>query len=145
MDLAVVAAARKRVAPSPAWSLLFAKAFSTVAASASGVSRAYLPFPWPRLWQADESVATIAVEREYHGEPAVFFGFIKAADKLPLSELAAVLNEWRIKPVEEVRAFYRQISRGPSAAPSAAVHVVLRFVVVRQTQGEALRQPSASA
>ena len=60
MNLAEVAAARQRVVPAPAWALLFAKAYSAVAAKRPELRRAYLPTPWPHLWQADESIAAMA-------------------------------------------------------------------------------------
>jgi hypothetical protein len=109
MNLAEVAAARKRLARPVAWALLFAKAFSAVAATRPELRRTYLPVPWPHLWEADESVASVAVERDYHGEPGVFFGFFRGAENQPLTELAAVLDEWKNRPVEEVPCFRRQI------------------------------------
>ena len=71
--------------------------------------RACLPRPWPHLWQADESVASIAIERDYHGEPGVFFGFIKAPEKLSLRDLSTQLEDWKNHPVEAIRPFRRQI------------------------------------
>lgn len=109
MNLAEVAEARKRLTPSPAWVLLFAKAFGAVAGKRPEFRRAYLPLPWPHLWQADENVASVAVEREYRGEFGVFFGFVKEPEKLALTELATMLDEWKTKPVEEIRPFRRQI------------------------------------
>jgi hypothetical protein len=109
MTLADVAAARAAVPRAPAWVLLLAKAYAAVAAARPVLRRAYLPAPWPHLWEADQSVASVAVERDYHGEPAVFFGFLKAPDTLPLAETAATLDEWKTKPVDEVRPFRRQV------------------------------------
>lgn len=102
MDLAPVLAARERVARPPAWSLLFAKALAIVAERRPELRRAYLPFPWPHLWECNESLASIAIERQYEGEPAVFFGLIKAADKKSLTELVATLDEWKTKPLDEL-------------------------------------------
>jgi hypothetical protein len=110
MDLSAVAAARKRLTRPPAWAVLFAKAFAAVAARRPELRRAYLPRPWPHLWQADESRAAVAVEREYRGESGVFFGFLRAPDKTPLADLTAALDEWKTKPVEEVRPFRRQLA-----------------------------------
>lgn len=109
MSLAGVAAARQRAAGAPAWALLFAKAYSAVAANRPELRRTYLPVPWPHLWEADESVASIAVEREFRGEPGVFFGFVRGAENRPLAELVALLAEWKAAPVEEVPAFRRQL------------------------------------
>jgi hypothetical protein len=109
MELAEVVVARKAMTRPPAWALLFAKAYSAVAARRPELRRTYLPTPWGHLWQADESVASVAVEREYHGEPGVFFGFFRAPDKTPLCELAAELDEWKTKPLDAVKPFHRQI------------------------------------
>jgi hypothetical protein len=102
MDLSSLVAARARLDRPPAWSLLLAKAFAVVAANRPELRRAYLPLPRPHLWQATESVASIAIERDYEGEPAVFFGLVKAPDMQPLAELTALLDEWKTKPLAEL-------------------------------------------
>jgi len=107
MDLSPLLAARKRVPRPPAWAVLFAKAFAIVAARRPELRRTYLPLPWPHLWESDESVASVAIERDFEGEPAVFFGMLWAPDKRPLSELAVKLDEWKTKPVWEVYRFRR--------------------------------------
>jgi hypothetical protein len=109
MGLGALAAARRRAVPSPAWAILFAKGFAKVAARRPEFRRTHIPLPWPHLWQADESVASVAVERQFEGEPTVFFGFLRAPDARPLSDLAAELEQWKTRPVEEVRPFARQI------------------------------------
>ena len=106
-DLAPLIVARKRLFNPPAWTLLFAKGFARVAARRPELRRTYLPLPWPHLWEADESLASIAVERDYRGEPAVFFGMIRSPDRQPLELMMAKLEEWRTKPVEEVYRFRR--------------------------------------
>jgi hypothetical protein len=115
--VAAVAAARRRLAHPPAWVLLFTKAYAIVAARRPELRRAYLPFPWPHLFQADESVASVAVEREYHGEPAVFFGHIRHPDRQPLRQLMAHLHRWRTHPVEHIRSFHRLIKYGRYPRP----------------------------
>jgi hypothetical protein len=107
MDVAAVRAAREHLERPPAWSLVLAKAFALVAANRPELRRAYLPLPRPHLWQADESIASVAFERDYGGEPAVFFGMLKAPDRRPLAELTAALEEWRTRPLEELRCCRR--------------------------------------
>jgi hypothetical protein len=103
MDLAALLAARSRLDRPPAWSLLLAKAFAVVARTRPELRRAYLPLPRPHFWEADESVAAVAFERDFGGEPAVFFGMLKAPDRQPLAETAARLREWKTKPLAELR------------------------------------------
>ena len=105
VHVAPVAAARKRLAEPPPWVLLFTKAYAMVAARRPELRRAYMPFPWPHLFQADESVATVAVERDYLGEPAVFFGSLRHPDRQSLPQLMQHLNRWRTHPVENIRSF----------------------------------------
>ncbi|HEV3439744.1 MAG TPA: 2-oxo acid dehydrogenase subunit E2, partial [Gemmata sp.] len=63
--------------------------------------------PWPHLWEAEESIAAVAVEREYCGEQGVFFGMLKASNRKPLAELTAKVHEWKTKPLDEISIFRR--------------------------------------
>ena len=105
MDLGAVVEARKKVSPAPNWTLLFAKAFARVAVE----RRAYMGFPWPHLYQCDDSVATIAIERAYNGEPMVMFAPFKNPQETPLAELARQLNDFKTKPIEEIDALHRTV------------------------------------
>jgi hypothetical protein len=89
-----------------------------VAARRPELRRTYLPLPWPHLWEAEESLASVAVEREYCGEPGVFFGQLRAPDKQPLSALTEKLNEWKTRPLTEISPFRRllRVSRLPLPA-----------------------------
>ena len=109
VSVAAVAAERGRFAHPPSWVLLFTKAYAAVSARRPDLRRAYLRFPRPHLFQFDASVATVAVEREYAGEPAVFFGHLRTPDRQPLPQLVRHLHDWRTKPVSEVRAFARMV------------------------------------
>jgi hypothetical protein len=107
VDLAPVVEVRKRLKHPPPWAVLFAKGFAIVAANRPDFRRAYLPLPWPHLWEAEQSIATIAVEREYRGETGVFFGMLKSPNEKPLAELAEKVYEWKTKPVHEIALFRR--------------------------------------
>ena len=115
INVSALATARRRIVNPPAWVLLFTKAYAIVAAHRPELRRAFMPFPWSHLFQADESVASVAVEREYRGEPAVFFGHIRHPDRQPLKQLMAHLHRWRTHPVEHIRSFSRliQITKYP--------------------------------
>lgn len=117
VNVAPVALARKLFPHPPSWVLLFTKAYAVVASRRPELRRAYMPFPWPHLFQADESVATVAVEREYKGEPAVFFGSIRHPDRQPIRQLMQHLVRWRTHPVENIRSFDRLIRYSKLPAP----------------------------
>jgi hypothetical protein len=117
MDLSPLVAARARLDRPPAWSLILAKAFAAVAARRPELRRAYVPLPRPRLWESDESIASIAIERDYGGESAVFFGLVKAPDRLPLADLAALLDDWKTKPLAELYYCRRMLFFGGLPLP----------------------------
>jgi hypothetical protein len=109
VDLSAVAAARERLTPRPSWALLFLKGYAAVAARRPELRRAYLPLPYPHLWEAEESVASVVVEREYRGEPGVFFAMARSPERATLPSLMAALREWKTRPVDEVRPFRRAL------------------------------------
>ncbi|QEL15700.1 hypothetical protein [Limnoglobus roseus] len=109
MDLGPVVAARKAVTPSPNWVLLFAKAFARVAADRPELRRAFMTFPWTHFYECDQSVAAIAVEREYAGEPMVLFALFRNPHETPLAELAGRLHEFKTKPLESLEPLHRTI------------------------------------
>jgi hypothetical protein len=115
MDLAAVAAVRRAAQPRPSWCAIFAKAFAIVAASQPELRRAYLPFPTPHLYEHPDNIASVAVERTWHGEDAVLFGYLRGPEKQGLLELDAHLRRWKEAPVESVGSFRRALrtSRWP--------------------------------
>jgi len=107
MRLAKVEAARKSVRHGPTWSALYVKAFAIVARNRPELRRAYMPFPTPHLFEAAENLASVSVARDFHGEPAVFFGTIRSPENRTLVDIASMLNSWRTEPVESVPTFRR--------------------------------------
>jgi hypothetical protein len=107
MHLEAVAAVRKAVKIS--WPLLFAKAFAVVAQRRPQLRRAYMHYPWPHLYESEESLASVALERDYHGETGVFFATIREPATQPLSRLQDTLNRWKTAPFESVSDFRRLI------------------------------------
>ena len=115
MDLGKVAAARSARLDRPSWAALFIKAYARVAVAIPELRRAYVKFPWPHLVEYPVSVASVAVERDYCGEPAVFIGRVKKPDALGLDKLTALLRHWKEVPIEECKDFRRalRLSRYP--------------------------------
>ncbi len=109
MGLARLADARARLAARPTWTALFTLAYARVARDFPALRRAYLGFPYARLYEYPVSVAAVAVERDYGGEPAVLVGKVKDPAALPLDELDARLAHFRTAPVEGVKDFRRAL------------------------------------
>jgi hypothetical protein len=109
MNLAAVAAAREVSAPKVGWSAIFTKAYALVAAASPPLRRSYLSLPRPRLYQHPANVATVAVERRFADEDAVFFAHLKEPEKLSLVDLHDRLRQFKDRPFEEVGAFRRAL------------------------------------
>jgi hypothetical protein len=107
MRLAELVAARKAWPQRVSWCVIFLKAYATVAASRPELRRAYVPIPWPHLYEHSGNIASVGIERTYQGEPGVFFGQIHEPERLPLTELDARLRHFKNEPIEQ-NARYRQ-------------------------------------
>lgn len=115
MRLGALRQARLAAACRPSWCAIFLKAYGIVAALNPVLRRSLVAWPWPRLYQHDTNVASVAIERTYRGEPAVFFGHIRGPENQTLDEIDAALHRYKSEPIESFGLFRRvlQISRYP--------------------------------
>jgi hypothetical protein len=115
MNLAAVAAARQAAQPRPSWCAVFTKAYGFVAAASPELRRAYLGFPQPHLYEHAVNIASVAVERCFAEEDAVFFAQLKSPERLSLAELDAELRRFKDQPLESIGSFRRalRLSRWP--------------------------------
>jgi hypothetical protein len=110
MQLRDVAALRSSLPNRPGWCSLFTKAYGIVAAARPELRRAYIPWPWPHLYEHPFSVASIGIEREIPGETIVFFTRIRGPEKQPLTFIESHLRRCKEEPVESF-GIYRQAQR----------------------------------
>jgi hypothetical protein len=115
MQLAEVSHARSDAEPRPSWCAVFTKALALVAAGRPELRRAYLKCPWPHLFEANENVASIAIERRFRDEDAVFFGRIAGPEERSLTALDEKIRHFKDAPVETVGSFNHglQVSKLP--------------------------------
>ena len=109
MDLGVVAAARAGLATPPSWSAIFLRAYGRVAERRPELRRAYMVWPWPYLYEADQSVASVAVEREDAGVPCVVFAIVSDPARQTLGGLQAALTDAKLRPLESSRHAARML------------------------------------
>ena len=106
MRLGPLMSARRKVAdPRPKWVTLVAKGFSQVAAEMPKLRQSYMSFPWPHIYEHQESIAAIAIEREYKGEEGVFFPKFHAPDKYPIETLDSYMRYFKEAPMEQIDEF----------------------------------------
>jgi hypothetical protein len=87
------------------WCTLFTKAYAVVAAEFAQLRRAYLAFPWARLYEHPENIASVAVERLYHGENEVFFAHLYDPEKQSLRDLDSQLRRFKADPIASIPDF----------------------------------------
>jgi hypothetical protein len=103
LALGPLVAARHLVPDRPPWSAIFARAFALAAEEMPILRRGYVQLPWPRLVEWPVSVACVVVERDWGGEPALFFLRIKDPAGLSLAAVAARVRQAKAAPVESLR------------------------------------------
>jgi hypothetical protein len=110
MDLSALVAARQQAAPRPGWCALFTKAYAIVSARYPALRRAYLPLPWPHLYEHSKNVASVAVERDFDDEPGVMFLTIREPEKRGIQDLEAILKRAKEAPITSIGR-YRSLLR----------------------------------
>jgi hypothetical protein len=110
INVAPLAEARTMLPDRPGWCALFTKAYGIVTAAFPALRRAYLGFPWPRLYEHPFAIASVAIERTYDGEPGVFFGHIRCPERQAIVDLEAALFRYKNDPIESIGLFRRGLA-----------------------------------
>src|SRR5262249_46694043 len=109
LSLAALRAARQACVPRPSWCAIFLKAMSMVGARHPQFRRAFLPFPWPHLYEHPDNIANFTIERRYQDEDVVFYAQVRRPERRSLTELDAIIQTCKDAPVEAVKFFRRAI------------------------------------
>ncbi len=91
----------------PSWAVLFMKAMAIVGRENPPFRRALLTFPWTRLYEHPITSCSLAIERDYEGEPGVFIGLFRAPEGQTIEQLQAALLAYKNSPIETI-GFYRR-------------------------------------
>lgn len=110
MDLGPLLEARRAHPLRPSWSILFLKAYALLGASHPPLRRSLLSFPTLRLYEHPCTIASMAFEREFEGEPAIFVGLFRSPESQTIAELHEALAFYRDAPIGSV-GFFRQALR----------------------------------
>jgi hypothetical protein len=109
MNLAPLMKARAQAFPRPSWCALFTKAYTMVAANRPELRRAYMSIPWAHFYEHPTSIASVAIERRWRDEDAVFFLQIRGAENHTPSQLDDYLQECKVRPIERIGIFRRSL------------------------------------
>jgi hypothetical protein len=97
------------------WCALFLKGYARMAAEVPQFRRAYMSFPYARLYEHPCSIASVAFERYYQNEAAVLFGHFRSPETQTLTALEEALRHYKEAPLQDIGLFRRAlfISRFP--------------------------------
>jgi hypothetical protein len=107
LSIADLVAARAACRDRPRWTAMFVKAFALVADEMPVLRRAYVKLPWPHLYEYPTSKASIMIERDYRGEPALCPVSIKDPSHQPLAAIGDALDHASNVPLEKLKEFQR--------------------------------------
>ena len=105
MNIAKTLTARKQLAAPPSWVVIVTKAYAIVCKEFPQLRQSYLAMPWAHLYQHPQSLASIAIEKEIDGEPAVTFLRVGELVENGLTSLDQCLRRAREEPVENLRSY----------------------------------------
>ncbi len=94
--------------------MLFLKAYALLAKETPVFRQTWMSFPWPTIYQHDTSVGMLAIQREYQGEPWLFWGRFLAPEHTPLPELQRRLDRYQQLPVEQIFKLFLHLSLIPN-------------------------------
>ena len=124
------ASARRRIS----WTVLFMKAYATVAAEIPQLMQAYSRWPWPRICQSPENVAMVTINREYRGEERLCWGRFMHPERQSLGELQEALDAYQREPVDQVFRRQVRLSQCPTLLRRAALWLNLNFARGRRAK-----------
>jgi hypothetical protein len=130
MHLADLVAARHAAKPRPSWLAMFIKAIANVSTRYPELRRVVVRYPWPRLYQFDQSIVSVIVEREHQGEPGLFVARFESPERMPLGEIDAQLRRFKTEPVDKIKRFRNAltISRKPLFLRRMLWHLAMNWM-----------------
>jgi hypothetical protein len=107
MNLRRLCEVRNLAMPRIGWCALFLKGFGRMAAEIPQFRRAYLSFPYARLYEHPCSIASVAFERYYQNEAAVLFAHFRSPETQALKALEDSVRRYKETPLQEIALFRR--------------------------------------
>lgn len=108
---------RKQASPRISWFILFMKAFALVAKENPQLRRSLIRYPWGRFYDHPFSICSLAIERDYKGEPCLFFAHFRSPETQSLVELQEALTRYKAQPIDSVGYYRRALVIGRLPTP----------------------------
>ncbi len=99
LRIRALAELRRELPDPPSWHALITKGLGLASMRVPELRRAYMPYPWPTLYEAPYSVASIVFEREFRSEDVPFFAPLLHPERLSLTDIRDKVLSWKRDPV----------------------------------------------
>lgn len=99
MNLKALAVAREQSIGRPSWCAMFVKAFAIVCSREERMRRSFICAPYPRLYQHADTIAAVAISRDYEGEGSTFFTHVRSPEHKSLARIAGHLDLCKSRPL----------------------------------------------
>ena len=124
----------KRQTPRIAWPALFVKAYGLLAADIVELRQSYMRWPWPHVYQHEQSVGMVAVNRSTPTGERLFWGRFTAPEKQSLVEIQNQLDEYKHGQIEKTFRRQMRLSRFPTPLRRLAWWMSLNLSAVRRAR-----------
>jgi len=121
MQLGPVRAARAALESRPAWTAIFMKAYARVCMRWPILRQAYIPLPYPHLYEHPETICGIAIERELAGELILVGTLVRGPEHKSLVEIDQYLRYCKEAPVDSIGYFRMALRVGRLPRPIRSV------------------------
>lgn len=105
----LAAVRQSRQAADISWPAIFLKAFALTGRQHPELRHAWVKYPRARIYEHPFTTASVAVERTFAGEPAVFFAQVREVDFASLRFIDRFLKRIKQEPIESNAIFRRAI------------------------------------
>jgi pyruvate/2-oxoglutarate dehydrogenase complex dihydrolipoamide acyltransferase (E2) component len=112
IHLGPLAQTRKQQLSPHSWSAIFIRAYGLVCSHFPHLRRAWMSWPFPRLYEHPHSVCGMAVEREWEGEKVVLKGLIREPEHTSLDQISMILRGLQEADVWSVSSFRSSLRFG---------------------------------
>jgi hypothetical protein len=133
-ELAKLINLRASAARRISWTVLFMKAYATVAAEIPELRQAFCRWPWSRICQCQENAAMVAINREYLGEQRLCWGRFMDPQRRSLGDLQSALEAYQREPVDEIFRRQVRLSKCPALLRRGALWLNLNFARRRRAK-----------
>lgn len=115
VDVASIDDARRSTNVRISWTAVFCRAYGLASREHAPLRQMWMTWPWPRIYQSQQCVIAIAVNRQMQSGERLFFGRVSAPDSRSLSDIQRDLDRFQNDPPSRVFQSQWRGARLPTA------------------------------